>query len=281
MKMKTSYGIALCNTNINKNNITEILLIKKRFSYHFLALVMGHYKKNDTNYIKYLFNNISTAEKIDILGLQFSQMWYRIWLNIPEKFFNLLEVYKYTNFNSVPLQQKYTTSEIHKLYFQKKDRYEKNFLRDGGKRLRSLIQQSSDAEIFWEIPKGGKNDNETNIDCAIREFYEETNIKKDKYTILYDTEPVINSFIDNDTIYKSIYYLATLNDKNDNFIPKISFRNFEQISEVEMVRFVSILEVKFFNLQKPINDRLMNLYKLIIEKFKIHNKLKKIKVLKL
>ena len=37
----------------------------------------------------------------------------------------------------------------------------------------------------WEIPKGRRNLNETNRECAVREFQEETNILPDDYE-LYD-----------------------------------------------------------------------------------------------
>lgn len=278
MKTKTSYGIALCRNNVNNLNSVEVILIKKRYSYYYLSLIMGHYKKNDEKYIKHLLSNMSFAEKIDIIGMNFSQMWYRIWLNIPEKYFNLVDVYKTANYNNDNIQNKYSNAEVYKLYIQKKNCFEKNFTQDGGKKLRSLIQQSSDSEILWEMPKGGKHGLETDIDCAIREFYEETNIKPNKYEILYDVTPVIDSFVDNETIYKSVYYIATLINKKIEFIPKINFRNFDQISEIEQIRWIGLNEIKFFNLPKTTHTRLVYMCKNVIEKFKRHNKFKKLNI---
>lgn len=285
MKTKTSYGIALCRYNKEKNNNVEILLIKKRYSYHFLSFVMGFYKKNDNKYIKHLFDNMSFSEKIDILGMQFSQMWYRIWLNNPEKYYNITDVYKNTDFANHPIKNKYSNAEIYKLFFQKKSRFENNFLKDKGLKLRNMILQSNDAEILWEMPKGGKQSiigkpfsSESNIDCAMREFYEETSIENDKYKILYDIAPLIDSFVDNDTNYKTVYYIATLYPQYQDLTPKIDFKNFEQITEVKQIKWVSLAEVKFFNLTQVVHNRLIKLYANVIKKFKKYNKFKKLKI---
>lgn len=281
MKTKISYGIALCKYNKEKNNNIEILLIKKRYSYHFLSFVMGHYKKNDSKYIKHLFDNMSFSEKIDVLGMQFSQMWYRIWLNNPEKFYNITDVYETTNFANSPIKNKFTNVEIYKLFFQKKSRFENNFLKDGGVKLRNILTQSVDAEILWEMPKGGKNTSsgieiETNIDCAMREFYEETSIESTKYKILYEIQPIIDSFIDNDIIYKTVYYIAKLNPDSKDLVPKIDYKNFDQITEVKQIKWSSLADIKFFNLTPCVHKRLIFMYKNIIKKFKKYNKFKKI-----
>jgi 8-oxo-dGTP pyrophosphatase MutT (NUDIX family) len=265
MKTKVSYGIALSRYNENKNNNVEILLIKKRYTYAFQSFVMGNYKNNDIKYIKYLFNNMCFSEKIDIIGMQFNQMWRRIWLNNPQNHFNISDIYQMSNFDK-PIDR-FSNAEIYKVFFQKKNRFEKYFLKDGGKKLRQLIAQSQDSEIIWEIPKGRSNENETNIDSAIREFYEETSISSDKYRILYDVEPIIDSFVDNDIIYKNIFYLAVLRNEKI-LIPKINYKNFSQVSEVEQIKWISLEEIKFLNLENDIKNRLVKLYQIIIFKFK-------------
>lgn len=301
MKTKISYGIALCRYNQEKNNNVEILLIKKRYSYQYQSFVMGHYNKKDIKYLRHLFNNMSFSEKIDILSGEFSSMWSRIWLNNPEKFFNLAEIYRNYNLKQYPVKDKFTEVEIHKLYHEKKNKFENNFLRDKNVSLQNLVQQSSNSEILWEIPKGRKDEvetktisgeehkrlsttstmrdakhPETNLDCAIREFFEETSITSNKYKILYDVDPIVDSFIDNSTIYKTVYYIAKINDYS--FEPRIDFKNFEQISEIEQIKWVSISEIKFFNLQSPIYNRLHQLFTRIIKIFKKKNRMYVLKV---
>lgn len=281
MRTKLSFGTALCRYNKEKNNEIEIILVKKRYTYYFFSFVMGHFSIRDTKYIRYLFDNMSFAEKIDIISMQYSQMWYRIWLNNPEKYFNITDVYKMSKFSMSPIENRFSNAEIYKLYFDGKVKFEKNFLEDKGKRLRNLIQNSSDSEVLWEIPKGGKKRGlqpngkyETDVDCAIREFSEETSIKSNKYKILYDINPIIISHVDNDTIYKTIYYVAKLKN-SDDYAPHIDFRNFDQITEIEQIKWVSLAEVKFFNLSPVMHKRLTDLFISVVKLFKKHNKIKK------
>jgi 8-oxo-dGTP pyrophosphatase MutT (NUDIX family) len=280
-KIKISYGLAMCRYNEKKNNCVEILLIKKRYSYYFFSFVFGYYKKYDDCYLKYLFNNMSYAEKIDILSMQFGTMWYRIWLNNPEKHFNIKDIYTYFLDKNDKIDEvdnkKYNINDIYKLFFKKKKKFELNFMNDGGKKLRNLIMESTDAEIIWEIPKGGISGKETFMDCAIREFFEETSIPYKYYDIFYHLNPVIETFKDSGIIYKNIFYIASVNKKySDKLIPKINYRNFNQVSEVEQIKWVSLQEIEFLNLNKKSLKKIINLYKLIIKKFKKANKFVKI-----
>lgn len=273
MTQKSSYGIALCRYNKAKNNRVEVLMIKKRYSYYFFNFVFGRYKPNDTKYLRYLFNNMSFSEKIDILGMQFENMWYRIWLSNPSKHYDISDLYE------AEKKQAISNAEKYRLFFQKKNKFEKNFVNDGGKRLKELIYNSSDAEIIWEIPKGGKNGNETNLDCAIREFLEETSIANNKYKILYDVDPVIETINDSDVVYQHYYYLAKIRDSVTDIKPKIVFTNFSQISEVEQIKWISKEEIEFLNLSKQESLKLKNTYSEVSQKFKKFNRLSKNKSL--
>lgn len=274
MKVKKSYGIALCRYNENKNNNIEIMLIKKRYSYGLFGFVMGKYKKNDERYQMYLLNNMSFAEKIDLISMQFNQPWYRIWLNNPEKYYNIADIYKSSQYYSTPVKELFNNNEIYKLYNEKKAKFESNFGMDGGKKLRSMIQRSTDSEILWEIPKGGKDkfSKETDVECAIREFGEETGIKYNKYRLLYNVKPVIDSYTDDGINYQTTYYIAILKDPNDFSEPYIDFKNFNQISEIEQIKWVSSAEIKFLTLSTSSHNKITKLYKEITDKFKLYNK---------
>jgi 8-oxo-dGTP pyrophosphatase MutT (NUDIX family) len=295
---------------------------------------MGRYNKSDNKYIQHLLNNMSYSEKIDIISMQFSQMWYRIWLNNPERSFNITDIYRDNNFSRTVIENKYNNIETYRSYTDKKNKFESNFLKDKGERLRNLIQQSSDSEILWEIPKGGKQYNkcadswkfngsevnklnkfnspevnklnkfsgpevnklnkvnspevnklnkvfkkskeETDLDCAIREFTEETSVPSNKYKILFDIDPIIDNYVDNDINYRTIYFIAALKPEHNDFKPYIDFRNFNQITEIEQIKWVSMSEIEFFCLNKDLHKRLINLYSNIIKAFKKSNKIKKL-----
>ena len=65
----------------------------------------------------------------------------------------------------------------------------------------------------WEFPKGRKNKDEMDLECALREFEEETGISKDKLTIFDNIEPVYETINgSNGKQYKIIYYIGVMND---------------------------------------------------------------------
>lgn len=263
-KYKTSYGIALCRFNKNKNFQSEILMIKKRYTYHYFSFIFGHYKKYNNKQLQYLFNNMTFGEKLDILSMKFSNMWYRLWICDPEKNFDINSL-----FNNKSNDENHCINL--KYYFRKKSKFESIFLRDGGKRLRRLINNSTMAVTPWEIPKGGMDVNEKEMECAKREFEEETGINASNYTILWNVKPITVSHKDGDMIYRSIYHVAYLNN-DTNWSPKIHFDTNHQLKEIEQVRWLSLNEIQFLNLNEECKNRLIKNYKKIIYFFKKHIK---------
>lgn len=259
-KYKTSYGIALCRFNKEKNNQSEILMVKKRYTYYYFSFIFGHYKKYNNKQLQYLFNNMTFGEKVDILSMKFSNMWYRLWLSDPEKNYDINNLYDKDK--STDIQYKNL-----KCYFRKKTKFETIFLRDGGKRLKRLINNSTNAVTPWEIPKGGINENELELECAKREFEEESGITSDKYTILWNVDPITVSHKDDDIIYRYVYYIAYLNN-NINWQPKIKFDTSYQLTEIEQVQWVSLNDIKFLNLNEKSKNKLIKNYKKIIYYFK-------------
>lgn len=299
---KKTYGIALCRFNEKKT--AEILMIKKRYTYAFFSFVFGYYKKYNTKQIKSLFNNMTLEEKIDILSMNFSILWYRIWLSNPEQNYNFYNIYdnnnifhkdtnrinkivyddensnidKYNKLNDnecskntdteIKKDQKnktyknYYTSrdikdqdhidpsikmiELNTFYYKKKYIFESTFLKDNGKKLKKLIHSSNNSFLEWEIPKGGKIQNETELLCACRELEEETNIKTSDYSILYNQDYVTCSNTDHSNIYITKYYIGFLKN-NSNYIPTIKFNNMNQISEISDIKWYSLNDVISLN----------------------------------
>ena len=254
-KCKTSFGIAICRFNKKQNYIPEILMIKKRYTYHYFSFIFGYYKKNNDKYLKYLFNNMTLAEKIIILTMNFSRMWYHIWLIDMDNPITQLKLKN--DINSINL----------KTYFRKKNKFENSFLRDSGKRLKKIIMNSSSVSTQWEIPKGHKELGETTIDTGMRELKEETGISIKNYTLLHDEKPITVSHIDDKVKYKSIYYIAFLK-KGINWNPKVKFDIHSQISEIEQVRWISKDKLEFLNIPDKRKKQNMHLFHNVINKFK-------------
>jgi 8-oxo-dGTP pyrophosphatase MutT (NUDIX family) len=254
---RQSAGIACCRLN-ETTDIPEILLVKKRYTYSFVAFVFGQYNKNDNKHLKSLFGGMTLQEKIDILSLKFDMLWYKIWLEVPNIIIH--PVYEF-DMSSIEAINR-TLENLHKhqihvltynsrdsgsilrsdLYERNKKLFDESFVSDDGARLKSLISDTSNNELMWEIPKGRRNKKETMINCAIREFKEETNVDHELYDIIHNTEPIVESYISSNIEYSHIYYTA---HASKIFNPTVSFKYDTQISEIDSIRWVGLDEIKF------------------------------------
>lgn len=208
MKVNKSYGIALTKKN-KLTNKYEILFIKKRSSYSYITFTKGIYF--NVNDIKKLFNMMTMNEKLTILSMDFSYIWFNCFLKYP--------------------------SPLDKKYIKARKKFEKYFIVNKGVNIKQLISESKSIDLIWEIPKGYCDKNETDINSAIREFYEETNIHKSKYKILWDVEPISYVFSDNNVFYNYIYYIAVMLD--NVYTPKINYTSSSMITEIVDIKFLS------------------------------------------
>lgn len=109
-------------------------------------------------------------------------------------------------------------------------------------------------EPEWGFPKGRRNLKETNLECAIREFEEETSIKRNNFDILLQINPIEEIFSGTNNIrYKHIYYVAVAKDNvKDNF--KIDKNNFNQVTEISTIKWHKFKEgfesIRNYNIEK-------------------------------
>lgn len=252
--LKKSYGI-ICFRKSNDN--LQLLMVKKSTTYHFCEFVAGRYNKHSNVQLIKLFNNMTYHEKMDILSMMFQNMWYRIYMENPDKVF----MQRNQNFWSL-------------LYLKQKNKFETRFLQDGGERLKKLIACSSNVDTPWEFPKGRKDTDkeEDDIETAIREFYEETGIDDSKYTLLWHIKPYVETYTDFGTTYQNIYYFA---EANYIWEPDYKFYNKKQISEIALVKWVSNADLSHMNLEEVTFRRLLKSFQKIITKYKNGTKKRK------
>lgn len=217
--IRRSIGIACCRKNITK----EILLVQRRVTYAFQDLIFGRYKLKSISKIKYLIKNMTADEQSELITKQFDHLWWRAAHFLPTDNINL--------FNS---------------------KFEKFTNMDNKYNLVSLIKESSCVQSLWEIPKGKhKSDKETDLNCAIREFEEETSVRKNMYRLIFN--PVNYCYQENNTTYSINYYAAIA---LSNFVPRLHAER--QLCEVVDVRWMSLPMIKLLG-----NIRLYNLVKRI------------------
>jgi len=90
-------------------------------------------------------------------------------------------------------------------FYQAKDKFE---LLDKTTIVRQNLSRWLEPE--WGFPKGRRMRGESDLDCAIREFWEETNISRESYTVcknLSFTEIFTGT---NNVQYKHVYFLGLL-----------------------------------------------------------------------
>jgi 8-oxo-dGTP pyrophosphatase MutT (NUDIX family) len=225
-------GVACCRRGPKG---TEILLIRKRFTYAFSEFVHGRYSSSSNDEILELLNMTTVEEKVDLMSMCFSQIWYRIWLN----------------------------SRHRANYVESKLKFESTFLRDGGVRLRRLLAAARHATCIWEIPKGRKNGRgESSVQCAAREFYEETAVGKNSYRLLPGAVR-LQQYMDSGTQYINKYFIAVAKHR---FEPRISFARKEQVDELGDIRWMTLCDIAHAD---P-TGRLSELVRPIIHYVRIH-----------
>lgn len=236
MLTKTSIGIILVKPGSIKFP-PEVLLVHKRHTYVFSDFVNGNYiylhhntnnfflkKKYTIMSLETLLEQMTTDELLDILSLNFEQIWYRIHLSVDKT--DPIYIKKYNKFKS----------EF--LYF------------DNGAKLTSIINSiRGRGTLLWEVPKGRKlyNIKESDLECAMREIEEETGITKSHYEIIPNVKKKI-SYISNNVKYIFIYFVAFTNAKIIKTRNRLNAKIYEsQTIGSNDIREVS--EIGWFNLQ--------------------------------
>jgi 8-oxo-dGTP pyrophosphatase MutT (NUDIX family) len=166
---------------------------------------------------------MTVNEKIIIMSMNFDNMWFNYHLSIPAADFNSSIKFKY--------------------YEKCKGIFTETFIQKKNIVLSEIIKASQSIEQFWEIPKGRKGAKEDEIQCAIREFQEETNISINRL-IIVNTPPFKYIFNSNGIRYVYIYYIFRLKTP---ISPKIRFTNNEQIMEVDNIRWISKRDLRLIN----------------------------------
>ena len=146
-------------------------------------------------------------------------------------------------------------------YNRRRNKFEVNFLSDGGRFLKNLIINSVNSDTPWEFPKGRKHNNETDITTAIREFEEETCITPADYSIEWNLHPYVESYIDFGINYHNVYYFATI---SNDWQPKLYFSSRLQVNEICDIRWITSMDIPYmfpYGRIKPTLKTFKNIHK--------------------
>ena len=208
-----SFGI-ICYRKNEINNQYEYLMIQRRNSLSFVEFIRGKYDICNIEYIKHLMSLMTIYERKLLSRMSFDTLWNQVW---------------YQSF----IQKQLTTDyAFAKIKFQ--------LLKECGSMELFLYQSTSKyREPEWGFPKGRRRLKETDMDCAIREFCEETGLVKSEIKLDNENEQYEEIFYGtNQVLYTHIYYTAKI-IKNIYKHVYIDYCNPHQAREVQKVKWFS------------------------------------------
>ena len=183
----TSYGIILFRSSLNG---LEFLMLRRKDSFGYIDFIRGKYSPHNIVHIQDIINEMSIDEKEKILNESFDNLWNHMWGNT----------------SNIQYRSEETSSN------KKFELIKSGITLDNVKiTLKDIIEKSTTKwkETEWEFPKGRRNYQEKDLDCAFREFEEETGISKSSITIIENVLPFEEIFIGtNHKSYKHKYFLA-------------------------------------------------------------------------
>ena len=241
-----------CINDFDKN--IEYLMIRRKHSLNYIEFIRGKYDINNIEYLENIINLLSTEEKKLILNHDFNDLWNMLWCDNKKK----SNEYKDSSMKFEFLKKG--------ICVKKNDINIKVYLND-------LINNSFICfdEPEWGFPKGRRNYKEKNIECAKREFEEETNLKQSEHTIL-NMSPLEETYLStNSSKYKHIYYISQCT--NNKLELKIDEKNIDMVTEIGDIKWFNIYQslekIRDYNIDKK--TKLVYLHSMIkntLENFK-------------
>jgi 8-oxo-dGTP pyrophosphatase MutT (NUDIX family) len=230
-----SIGIIAFRRNPATPQIPEYLMICRKHTLGFMDFIRGKYSVYNRDYILNLFQEMTETEIETIGRKDFQQIWTSIWNGST----SAIEQYRIEEMVSA---EKFKTLVegviIHSEYYSVD-----TLIQD---RMKTTPRWS---EPEWGFPKGRRNYNEKDYNCAIREFAEETGYNKFSLTNIDNILPYEEIFIgSNYKSYKHKYFVMYMN-YTDSL--KMNFQGNDEVSRVEWKLYEDALKtIRPYNLEK-------------------------------
>ena len=237
----TSYGIILFTPS---SQGLKFLMIRRKDSFGYIDFIRGKYSPYNVEQLQNTIDEMSNSEKEKIKSETFEVLWKQMWGSTTSNQFRGEETISSKKFELVSQGINITGTTYN---------------------LIDLINKSTTdwKETEWEFPKGRRNNQERDIDCALREFEEETGYSRSNIQIIENILPFEEIYIgSNYRSYKHKYFLAYMHTPID----VNTMQNYQK-SEVSKLEWKSyqdcISSIRPYNLEKK--KILTNIYNLLQE----------------
>jgi 8-oxo-dGTP pyrophosphatase MutT (NUDIX family) len=230
----TSNGIIAFR--VNPGGQKEYLMIRRKETLGFVDFVRGKYSVYNKDYIGNMICQMTMAEKKMLLEDEFDDLWKHVWgKKEDESTYNNEENISRDKFNQL-----------------RKGVYVKTAMHD----LKHLVESDATKwqEPEWGFPKGRRNPNESDLDCASREFFEETGYANDKTAckIIENLTPYDETFIGSN--YKSYRHRYFIMKMDYDYSHTVECGEKENNSEISAMKWMSFLDcvnaIRQYNLEK-------------------------------
>jgi len=222
-------------------------MIRRKDSFGYIDFIYGKYNPYNLHQVQQKIDEMSIEEKNKLLSLSFEELWKQLW--------------------GQPIMNPLYKTEA----FKSKKKFELLFNginhNDTIVTLKDLIERSNTKWIDteWEFPKGRKNYQEKDLDCALRECQEETGINMDDFDIIDNILPFEELFIgSNHKCYKHKYFIGIVKpNKNNLSVEKLKYQTSE-VSKLEWKTYEECLSsIRPYHIEKQ--KVLSNVHNTLIE----------------
>ena len=212
----------------------EYLMIRRKDTLGYIDFMRGKYSVYNKNYIMNMLKQMTVSEKEGLMHGEYDKLWVDIW-GLGHK---LTTQYKAEE--SVA-RDKFILLRSGVLV--KNDFYS----------LTSLIEDSTKytewTESEWGFPKGRRNYQEKDLECALREFSEETGYSTATLQNVQNIVPFEETFLgSNYKSYKHKYYLMHMNMEDS--LVNVVFEKSE-VSKMEWKTYEQCMaDIRAYNVEK-------------------------------
>jgi 8-oxo-dGTP pyrophosphatase MutT (NUDIX family) len=203
----------------------KVLMIQRKDSLCYIEFIRGKYDVFNIDYIQILIDKFTLDEKRSVINQSFDELWSTLWM------IDINTIQKNSDYYKGYEKFKRLSEGFH---FKKKDIFiNLQYFVDNSKTNYMMTE--------WEFPKGRRNHRESDLECAIREFQEETNYNSDDYCLIKNINPFNEEFVgENYVRYKYIYYIGYLtNLEKEIFIDE---SNKDQVTELKDIKWLTKTE---------------------------------------
>jgi 8-oxo-dGTP pyrophosphatase MutT (NUDIX family) len=237
-----SFGVICFKSN------GDYLMIQRKDSLCFMEFIRGKYDIFNVDYIRTLFSNMTADEREHIMKCTFEELWNRVWFQpfVPRHSHDFIDAKR--KFDTLMAGFHIVGSKIS---MAARGNEERNDVRNDDHNEAGCTSQYVKLSVIvdetvakytepeWGFPKGRRRLRELDVDCAVREFCEETGFIKSDIN-LFNYGPVEEVFAGtNHVLYRHVYYIASLKTNSDleNRDIVIDPSNVHQAREVRQVKW--------------------------------------------